>query len=54
MKLVKNEDTSGNDSEFIEFAFEHDKYYQQTQFMFLDAIESMDHNNIIVNRFFVF
>lgn len=47
MKLVKNEDTSGNDSEFIEFAFEHDKYYQQTQFMFLDAIESMDHNNII-------
>ena len=32
----------------IEFAFEHDKDYQNIQFMFLEAIETMDHNNIVV------
>ena len=32
----------------IEFAFEHGKDYQSVQFNFIDAVESLDHNNIIV------
>jgi hypothetical protein len=50
MRTVKEESSSSKSpapSEVIEFAFEHDKQYQGIQFMFLDAIESMDHNNII-------
>ena len=43
MRIVK-EDPSRN---IIEFAFEHDKDYQNIQFTFLDAIETMDHNNIV-------
>lgn len=30
------------------FAFEHSRDYQQVQFKFLDAVESMDPNNIVV------
>ena len=47
MRIVK-ENPSMNT---IEFAFEHDKDYQKVQFIFLDAIESMDHNNIMVTIF---
>ena len=45
-ETVATKDSSKDD--IIEFAYEHDKQYQGIQFMFLDAIESMDHNNIIV------
>lgn len=34
------------------FTFEHGRDYQQTQFKFLDAVESMDPNNIVVISFF--
>ena len=30
------------------FAFEHQEIYQKVQFMFYDAVESLDHNNIMV------
>lgn len=30
------------------FAFEHSEEYQQTQFKFLSAVESMEPNNIVV------
>lgn len=30
------------------FTFEHNRDYQQVQFKFLDAVESMDPNNIVV------
>ncbi len=30
------------------FTFEHGRDYQQVQFKFLDAVESMDPNNIVV------
>lgn len=30
------------------FTFEHHREYQQVQFKFLDAVESMDPNNIVV------
>ena len=33
----------------IEFTFEHAKDYQSVQFHFMDAVESLDHNNIIVS-----
>ena len=40
-----------NDSkESMEFAFEHGKEYQSVQFNFFDAVESLDHNNIIVRK----
>lgn len=32
------------------FAFEHSRDYQQVQFKFLDAVRSMDPNNIVVKR----
>lgn len=32
------------------FAFEHSRDYQQVQFKFFDAVESMDPNNIVVNK----
>jgi hypothetical protein len=32
----------------IEFSFEHLKEYQSVQFNFLDAVESLDHNNIFL------
>lgn len=32
------------------FTFEHSREYQQVQFKFLDAVESMDPNNIVVNE----
>lgn len=32
------------------FTFEHNRDYQQVQFKFLDAVESMDPNNIVVSR----
>ena len=35
------------------FAFEHSRDYQQIQFKFLDAVESMDPNNIVVNNVFL-
>lgn len=31
------------------FTFEHGRDYQQVQFKFLDAVESMDPNNIVVS-----
>lgn len=31
------------------FTFEHNRDYQQVQFKFLDAVESMDPNNIVVS-----
>ena len=30
------------------FTFEHSRDYQQIQFKFLDSVESMDPNNIVV------
>lgn len=30
------------------FAFEHNREYQLVQFKFLDAVESMDPNNLVV------
>ncbi len=50
MRALKEENSpakSTSQDEVIEYTFEHDKQYQGIQFMFLDAIESMDHNNII-------
>ena len=44
---MKQISTINNDE--IEFAFEHLKEYQTVQFNFLDAVESLDHNNIFVN-----
>lgn len=44
MKVVKE----NADDNSIEFAFEHSREYQKIQFLFLDALESLDHNNIIV------
>lgn len=32
------------------FTFEHNRDYQQVQFKFLDAVESMDPNNIVVKK----
>lgn len=32
------------------FTFEHGRDYQQVQFKFLDAVESMDPNNIVVKQ----
>ncbi len=32
------------------FTFEHSRDYQQIQFKFLDAVESMDPNNIVVKK----
>lgn len=32
------------------FTFEHSRDYQQVQFKFLDAVKSMDPNNIVVNQ----
>lgn len=32
------------------FTFEHGRQYQQVQFKFLDAVESMDPNNIVVEQ----
>lgn len=34
------------------FTFEHSRDYQQVQFKFLDAVKSMDPNNIVVCSFF--
>lgn len=34
------------------FTFEHSRDYQQVQFKFLDAVESMDPNNIVVRKQF--
>lgn len=45
MRIIKENDPNDNT---IEFAFEHNKDYQTVQFAFLDAVESLDHNNIIV------
>ncbi len=45
MRLLKDENSS---DDVTEFAFEHDKQYQNIQFMFLDAVETMDHMNIMV------
>ena len=44
---TKNE-TNPSTGQIIEFAFEHAKEYQHLQFAFLDAVESLDHNNIMV------
>lgn len=46
MRLLKDEKSS---DDVTEFAFEHDKQYQNIQFQFLDAIETMDHMNIMVD-----
>lgn len=32
------------------FTFEHSRDYQHVQFKFLDAVESMDPNNIVVKK----
>jgi hypothetical protein len=44
MKMLKEE----AQDKTSEFAFEHNTDYQKIQFLFLDAIDSLDHNNIIV------
>ena len=44
MKIIE----TPNASNVVEFAFEHSKEYQNIQFAFMDAVESLDHNNIIV------
>ena len=36
-------------SNVSEYALEHDTNYQNLQFAFMNAIESMDHNNIMVS-----
>ena len=52
MKIVNdgstNKESNASSGQVIEFAFEHAKEYQQLQFAFLDAVESLDHNNIMV------
>ncbi len=48
MKMIE----TSNDA--IEFAFEHSKDYQHIQFAFIDAVESLDHNNIIVCKILIF
>lgn len=32
------------------FSFEHNKHYQQVQFQFLEAVESYNPDNIVVNK----
>lgn len=32
------------------FTFEHSRDYQQVQFKFMDAVKSMDPNNIVVRK----
>jgi hypothetical protein len=44
MKIIE----TPNANNVIEFAFEHSKEYQNIQFDFMEAVESLDHNNIIV------
>ncbi len=39
-------------NDVIDFTFEHTKDYQQIQFNFLDAVDSLDHNHIIVSLVF--
>ncbi len=52
MKILKEDseksEKSSKNNEINEFTFEHSKEYQQIQFQFIDAVESLDHNNIIV------
>jgi hypothetical protein len=43
MRIIKEELSTNS----IEFTFEHDKDYQHIQFTFLDAIDSMEHTNIM-------
>ena len=43
------EDRSNEQKNFL-FTFEHQESYQKIQFKFFDAVESMDHNNIIVRK----
>lgn len=45
MKVLKENAEDGS----IEFAFEHSAEYQKTQFIFLDAVESLEHNNLVVS-----
>ena len=47
MKLV--ESTSNGINYFV---FEHSKLYQKIQFEFLDAVESLEPQNVIVSRSF--
>ena len=49
MRIV-SDSSAANNGDCVEFTFEHSKDYQIIQFAFLDAVESLDHNNIIVNR----
>lgn len=42
MTLLQSKDGTQN------FTFEHSREYQQVQFKFLDAVRSMDPNNIVV------
>lgn len=46
---ILNENEADNS---VEYTFEHSKEYQKVQFAFLDAVESLDHNNIIVIVFY--
>lgn len=46
MKILSE---SSNPNDVVEFTFEHSKEYQNVQFAFIDAVESLDHNNIIVS-----
>lgn len=46
MRLLNDDESNDNT---LEFTFEHSKEYQNVQFAFMDAVESLDHNNIIVN-----
>ena len=52
MKILNDvpttKESNASPAQVIEFAFEHAKEYQQLQFAFLDAVESLDHNNIMV------
>lgn len=59
MRLVKDDDanslaalaaaSNAKAANVTEYAFEHDSSYQSLQFAFMNAIESMDHNNIMVS-----
>jgi hypothetical protein len=47
MSIVETKQIGNTDNKIIEFTFNHNKEYQTIQHAFLDAVESMDHNNIM-------
>lgn len=47
MRLLEKNESNDNTTEFT---FEHSKDYQLVQFNFLDAVESLNHVNIMVRE----